>query len=247
MALAGIMGGFDSEVSDSTVDILIESAHFDPSRVRSGAKTLGLHTDANHRFERGADPGICRVAADRVAKLIAEVAGGKVQSGALDVRNEECEWQLRGHLSLERAVRFGGVDLDGAEVERWLTGVGFSMARSSPGEWDVEVPTWRYYDMRPDPAKPIGEPQGPVFEADFFEEVLRLHGLEGIPSTLPAVGGPDPGFSTSARVSADDPNASCGFWLCRGDHILLSPGGHGETLPGSRKNRRRLEAGQPPI
>ena len=197
VALAGIMGGFDSEVSASTVDILIESAHFDPARVRSGAKALGLHTDASHRFERGADPGICRVAADRVAKLIAEIAGGQVQTGALDVRNEECDWQLAGHLSLKRAVRFGGVDLDAADVVRWLTGVGFSMDQTAPGEWDVKVPTWRYYDMRPDPAKPISEPQGPVFEADFFEEILRLHGLEGIPSTLPAVGGPDQGFSTA--------------------------------------------------
>ncbi|MEJ2084509.1 MAG: hypothetical protein P8Y44_02385, partial [Acidobacteriota bacterium] len=91
--------------------------------------------------------------------------------------------------------RFGGVDLVASDVENWLTGVGFSLRSTGAGEWDVEVPTWRYYDMRPDPAQPIGQPQAQVFEADLFEEVLRLHGLEGIPSTLPAVGGPDQGSS----------------------------------------------------
>jgi phenylalanyl-tRNA synthetase beta chain len=195
VALAGIMGGFDSEVSASTEDILIESAHFDPARVRAGAKALGLHTDANHRFERGADPGICRVAADRVARMIVEIAGGRVAAGALDVESPHCDWQLGGQLNLDRAVRFAGVDLEASEVERWLTGVGFSMNQTAPGRWDIGVPTWRYYDMRPDPGKPIGEAQGPVFEADFFEEILRLHGLEGIPATLPAVGGPDLGSS----------------------------------------------------
>ena len=195
VALAGIMGGFDSEVSASTVDILIESAHFDPARVRAGAKALGLHTDANHRFERGADPGICRLAADRVARLIVEVAGGRVAAGALDVENPECNWQLFGQLGLDRAIRFAGVGLEAPDVEGWLTGIGFSMNQTALGMWDVGVPTWRYYDMRPDPAKPIGVAQGPVFEADFFEEILRLHGLEDIPATLPAVGGPDLGSS----------------------------------------------------
>ena len=195
VALAGIMGGYDSEVSGSTVDILIESAHFDPARVRLGANLLGMHTDASHRFERGADPGICRVAADRVAKLLVETAGGELLPGALEVRNEDCEWRLSGSLSLQRAIRFGGVDLAASDVEKWLTDIGFSLRPTVAGQWEVAVPTWRYYDMRPDPAKPIGQPQAQVFEADLFEEVLRLHGLEGLPSTLPAVGGPDEGSS----------------------------------------------------
>ena len=84
VALAGIMGGLDSEVTSTTTDSLIESAHFDPTRTRLGAGSLAMHTDANHRFERGADPEGCRLAADRVASLIVEIAGGKVLAGAVD-------------------------------------------------------------------------------------------------------------------------------------------------------------------
>jgi len=127
VALAGIMGGLDSEVTGSTTDILIESAHFDPTRIRVGAGLLGMHTDANHRFERGADPLVCRLAADRVTSLVAEIAGGRVLAGAVDVRNPSLDWQLSGRLDLERASAFGGVALDGPQVVRWLEGIGFEL------------------------------------------------------------------------------------------------------------------------
>ena len=92
VALAGVMGGLDSEVTGETVNILLESAHFDPTRVRETAKRLGMHTDASHRFERGADPQVCRRAADRVVALIQELAGGELLNGAVDVRNDKIHW-----------------------------------------------------------------------------------------------------------------------------------------------------------
>jgi phenylalanyl-tRNA synthetase beta chain len=217
VALAGIMGGLDSEVTSSTNDILIESAHFDPTRIRLGAGRLGLHTDANHRFERGADPEICRRAADRVAALVAEVAGGEVLEGAVDERHPDLDWRLSGELDLARAAAFGGVHLDAEQVVGWLSGIGFELAPQSKGTWQVTVPSWRYYDMRPDPSLAAGVPQAPVFEADLFEEVLRLHGFEGIPSTLPDVGGPDAG-------------SSAGHWRREGVRRHLAVCGYSEAV-----------------
>ena len=195
VALAGIMGGLESEVTAGTVDILIESAHFDPTRVRLGAGQLGLHTDASHRFERGADPEVCLRAADRVAALVREIAGGEILDEIIDVRDPAMDWRLQGTLELERVERFGGIELEKNQVERWMRGAGFELEPLSGDAWKVSVPPWRYYDLRPDPAKSIVEPQPEVFEADLFEEVLRLHGFEDIPSTLPHVGGPDAGTS----------------------------------------------------
>lgn len=213
VALAGIMGGLHTEVTEATVDVLIESAHFLPARVRHGAGRLGLHTDASHRFERGSDPEVCRLAADRVATLIVEVAGGRLDEEAADVRDRALDWRLEGRLELERAVRFGGVDLDAGQLEAWLTGVGFELAAESEGVWRVGVPSWRYYDLRPDPTAPPGQAQGPVFEADLFEEVLRLHGFDAIPATLPEVGGPDEGSSAGhqRREAIRRHLAACGY------------------------------------
>ncbi|MEO1366607.1 MAG: phenylalanine--tRNA ligase beta subunit-related protein, partial [Acidobacteriota bacterium] len=105
IALAGVMGGFDSEVTDSTVDILLESAHFDPTTVRKGAKKLGLHTDACHRFERGADPEACLDAARRAAALMIELGGGELLAGALDLRQLPEDWPPRIEIEVGRLDR----------------------------------------------------------------------------------------------------------------------------------------------
>lgn len=198
MALAGVMGGLESEVDESSVDLLIESAHFDPRIVRTAAAAFDLHTDASHRFERGADIECCRRAADRVAALLVQIAGGQVLSGAVDVRSMEYDTQLSGQLSLSRLIAFSGVEVPASNVGDWLSGLGFEVNETGNGEecvWDVEVPSWRYYDMRPDPTQPPGAPSGPVFPADLYEEVLRIQGFESLPASLPALGGPDLGSS----------------------------------------------------
>ncbi len=213
VALAGVMGGLESEVTSETVNILIESAHFDPVRVRETARRLGLHTDASHRFERGADPEVCRRAADRVVALVLEMAGGELLEGAIDVRNDDLGWELSGQIDLARLNRFAGTEVTGQQVEGWMSGLGFDLQRQGDGLWHVQVPTWRYYDFKPDPSRSAGESQPPVWEADLFEEVLRLHGFDNIPSQLPALAGPDAGSSEGhqRREEIRWHLAACGF------------------------------------
>jgi phenylalanyl-tRNA synthetase beta chain len=208
VALAGIMGGLASEVTPETADVLLESAHFDRRRVRVGARELGMHTDASHRFERGADPGACRAAADRAAALLAEVAGGRVLAGAVDARGRALPVP-RGRLDHARLEAFAGTAIDPADVERWLGGLGLELARED-GEaapaWRVTAPSWRWYDME-------AGPDGEIWEADLFEEVLRHLGYDQVPATLPSLPGSD-GPRTAAQVRRDrirDHLAACGW------------------------------------
>ena len=207
VALAGVMGGEATEVTAGTTTILLESAHFDPRAVRATAGGLDLHTDASHRFERGADPEACRAAADRAAALIAEVAGGEVLAGALDARAElplaapwaaAGAWPPRGRLELAALRRFVGADVAAADVERWLAGLGFAPAAAGAGDdraWEVTVPSWRWYDVQPSPS-------GTVYPADLFEEMVRLYGFDRVPSALPAIAGSD-GPRTPAQLRRD--------------------------------------------
>ncbi|MGB6992593.1 MAG: phenylalanine--tRNA ligase subunit beta [Thermoanaerobaculia bacterium] len=213
VALAGIMGGLETEVTESTKNVLIESAHFDPRVIRAGAKRLDLHTDASHRFERGADPGACLDAATRVAALIAEVAGGRVVGGAVDERNENLDWRLEGELDLARLDRFAGAEISAESVERWYAGLGFELEGKDAGRWSVAVPSWRYYDFKPDPGDAPGRSSRPVYEADLFEEAIRLYGMDKIPSGLPTLAGPDAGSSEGheRREQIRRHLAACGY------------------------------------
>src|SRR5436305_4336031 len=142
VGLAGVMGGADSEVTAETRDVLIEGAHFGRRQVRATARKLGMHTDASHRFERGADPEICGEAVSRAALLIAELAGGTVLEGVLDVRDTKRTWTRRGRLDLEKLDAFAGARIDPADAERWLRGLGFGVDRSGNGVWGITVPSW---------------------------------------------------------------------------------------------------------
>ncbi len=206
VALAGVMGGLATEVTAATTDVLIESAHFDPKAVRAAASALGMHTDASHRFERGADPEICRRAADRAAALIAEVGGGEVLAGAVDERAEPPQataarkagapWPPRGRLTLAGLHAFVGAEIPAADVDRWLAGLGFDPrpvgADPDGPAWEVTVPSWRWYDIQPSPG-------GEVYPADLYEEALRLYGFDPVPATLPAIPGSD-GPPTPAQL-----------------------------------------------
>ncbi|MEM7585100.1 MAG: phenylalanine--tRNA ligase subunit beta [Acidobacteriota bacterium] len=182
IGLGGIMGGYDSEVTESTVDVLLEAAHFDPKCIQKGSKKLGMHTDASHRFERGADPKACLRASRRAAKLIVELAGGEILAGELDDKQLRDDWPHVLELDLEKLNRFGGVELGSDEVTATLKGLGFGLEPldAEPAtRWRVTVPSWRYYDF-----------ENPRV-ADLYEEVLRIHGFDGIVSTLPQIGGDD--------------------------------------------------------
>ncbi|HVF60464.1 MAG TPA: phenylalanine--tRNA ligase subunit beta [Thermoanaerobaculia bacterium] len=212
VALAGVMGGADSEVTGATADVLLESAHFDRRRVRAASRRFGLHTDASHRFERGSDPEGCLDAATRAAALIAEVAGGVVVHGALDVRWAEApSWTPRGFLDLARLHAFAGADVPRSDVKRWLNGLGFRLRALDDAVWEVTIPSWRYFDM--EPRKPEEGKEPKVFPADLYEEVLRHYGYDRIPSDLPAVGGPDAAAPPEAarRRRLRDHLAACGY------------------------------------
>jgi phenylalanyl-tRNA synthetase beta chain len=196
VALAGVMGGAETEVSDRTVNVLIESAHFEPLLVRRGARRLGMQTDASHRFERGTDPEICLQAATRAAELIREVAGGEIVPGTADVRDESTDWRLHGSLERERLNAFAGVEIGAEEIERVLCGLGYQPTRLAGDAWQVRVPSWRYYDCE---ALRSTDPPT-VWEADIYEELMRHFGYDNIPSDLPAIGAPDAGSSGAHKL-----------------------------------------------
>jgi phenylalanyl-tRNA synthetase beta chain len=176
IALAGVMGGQETEVGEATRDVLLESAWFDPKAVRRTAKALGMHTDASHRFERGVDPEGQLAAARRAAALIAELAGGTVVEPAVEAVGEVLPPIPEIVLSHRRLERFAGGEIPPAEVARLLAGVGFAPSAAGD-EWRVGIPPWRRFDV--------------LEEADLFEEVLRLHGFDRIAPALPAIAGLD--------------------------------------------------------
>src|SRR5271157_6153227 len=172
VALAGVMGGFDSMITEKTKNVLIESAWFDPATIRSMAKRYGMHTDASHRFERGADWGGTPVACDRVAELILETAGGELQGERIDAVARKIE---RAPIALRRSEvkRILGIDISDSEVERILRSLGFGITGVGDG-FSVTIPTWRLDVER---------------EVDVLEELARIHGYNKFPNTLPAFTG----------------------------------------------------------
>jgi phenylalanyl-tRNA synthetase beta chain len=188
VALAGIMGGSTTEVTEQTTNVLIESAHFAPAVVRRGAKLLGMHTDASHRFERGSDSEICLEAAWRAATLMAEMAGGELPESVVDCRKESA-WQAFGLLDLDKLDEFAGTSIPQEMIERIFPALGFGLEATGKRTFTVKVPSWRRFDLEL-------APQGEVYSAHFYEEALRFFGYEEVPATLPAVSGPDAGSST---------------------------------------------------
>jgi phenylalanyl-tRNA synthetase beta chain len=174
VALAGIMGGEASMITYATKNVLIESAWFDPASIRRTARRLGMHTDASHRYERGADRGITPLACARVAELILASAGGTV-SAEIDVVARDVE-QPRIPLASSEVKRILGVGVPPAEIARILRRLGFGIESNEAGtaEFAVTVPTWRLDVER---------------EIDLIEEVARIYSYLRIPSTLPSFGG----------------------------------------------------------
>jgi phenylalanyl-tRNA synthetase beta chain len=175
VALAGIMGGADSEIRDDTTDVLLESAYFDPMRVRRTARRLGLSTEASHRFERGSDRAMARVAADLAAELIVRLAGGEVAAGVLDsAPTLPVPHQMT--LLRQRLCAFAGCDIPSGFVLQVLAALGCE-PRVAGDEITCTAPTWRV-DLE--------------LAEDLYEEVLRHFGYDRIPSALP-VASTEPG------------------------------------------------------
>ena len=184
VALAGIMGGYDSEITETTCDVLLESAYFNPLSIRATAKALGISTEASYRFERGADPGAVLAALDRAAQLIAELTGGTICDGIVDVypgQQSLTEIQLRP----ERVNFVLGTTIETAEMVQILDRLGFDVDITGK-VYQVVVPTFRSDVTR---------------EIDLIEEIARVYGYDNIPTTLPKgdIPVPAPTPKTEAR------------------------------------------------
>ncbi len=170
VALAGIMGGYDSEITETTCDVLLESANFHPASIRATAKKLGIHTEASYRFERGADPKTVIPALDRATQLIVELVGGTICEGTIDVypgKSEPIQIQLRP----DRVNYILGTALEVDEIEQILYRLGFGVeATQTDDTYQVTVPSFRGDITR---------------EIDLIEEIARVHGYDNIPTTLP--------------------------------------------------------------
>jgi phenylalanyl-tRNA synthetase beta chain len=170
VALAGVMGGLESEISDATRNVLIESAWFDPGSIRRTSRFFGMHTEASHRFERGADPEATVWAADRIAGLLGRASPGTVLRGCLDAHPKPHEprmVQLR-RTAIERLL---GLAVPDAEVVRILRSLGFGLESAGHG-WEVRVPSYRL-DVRR--------------EVDVLEEIARIYGYDKFLPKLPAL------------------------------------------------------------
>ncbi|MCM2356971.1 MAG: phenylalanine--tRNA ligase subunit beta [Geobacteraceae bacterium] len=178
IALAGVMGGENSEISPGTTNILLESAYFKPSAIRLTAKRLGLHTESSHRFERGTDFHVLTKALDRAASLIAQLSGGSVAQGTIDVSAGPVE-RKKVPARLDHINRLLGTNLAAEEVIRIFHSLEFTVEIIEPGLFEVEAPSFRVDIER---------------EIDLVEEVARLHGYDKIPVTMP-----------KARVFSDRP------------------------------------------
>jgi phenylalanyl-tRNA synthetase beta chain len=178
VAIAGVMGGAESEISFSSKNILIESAWFDPVSIRRTSKALGLRTEASYRFERGSDPEMAELASRRAAELIQQVAGGELLSGAVDVYPKR-EPAQKIELSRKELLRVMGADVPDRDIEEILTALGFQPVRkganaAKPGSkdavWQCEQPSWR---------------QDVTRGIDLIEEVARHYAYDKFPPRLP--------------------------------------------------------------
>ncbi len=170
VALAGVMGGLNSEIKDTTQDVLIESACFKPQVIRLASKKLELRSDASYRFERGSDVEICEWASRRAAQLILETAGGQASTGIVDAypkRYEAKEITLR----YARTDRLLGMELSAEQQKEFLS----RLELQPTGAGDANTGTFRIPAFRPDLKG----------EIDLVEEVTRLYGVDRIPASVP--------------------------------------------------------------
>jgi phenylalanyl-tRNA synthetase beta chain len=190
VGLAGVMGGFDTMITETTRNILIESAWWDPVTIRRTSKRHGLHTDASHRFERGADFESTILSTNRVADLILQSGGGELVGDVVDVIARRID-QAPVALHLEEVYRILGPHVTVEQILRILRALGFGLTaeRTDATEFTVDIPSWRLDIER---------------EIDLIEEIARVYGYDKFPNALPAYVGsvvelPDAGKDAKLR------------------------------------------------
>jgi phenylalanyl-tRNA synthetase beta chain len=201
IALAGVMGGLESAVSETTTRVLIESAHFNPSLVRKTARAHGLNTDASFRFERSTDSQMCRKAAFYTADRIMASCGGTSTTANHHLAHEFEAKKLTLYPS--KLTAFAGTDIPEAEIHSILTSLGFELNTISEGI-EVTVPSWR---------------NDVIDTVDLYEEVMRIYGYDKIPLTgkmrasLPAFTG---------MFSQQKTNMASAFLIAQGFHEIMN-------------------------
>ena len=175
VGLAGVMGGFDTMITDKTRNVLIESAWWDPLTVRKTSRRHGIHSDASHRFERGADFESTVLSCDLVAALILQSGGGELVGEVIDVVSRKID-QAPVVLRLSEVQRILGGNLEAGEIFGILKKLGFSVIPEgqADAQFRVHIPSWRLDVER---------------EIDVIEEIARLHGYDKFENTLPAFSG----------------------------------------------------------
>jgi len=169
LALAGIMGGEGSGVTDSTKNLFLEAAFFHPDAIAGKARRYGLHTDSSHRFERGVDPELAQLAMQRATALLIDIVGGQAGPVTEVVSETDLPKPASIYLREERIKRVLGIALEATEVTEQLSRLGLSLKREQDG-WQVTVPSFRF-DLS--------------IEVDLIEELGRLYGYDKLPQTRP--------------------------------------------------------------
>ncbi|MDP2243560.1 phenylalanine--tRNA ligase subunit beta [Pseudomonas sp.] len=170
LAIAGVMGGEHSGVSDKTRDLFLESAFFDTIAIAGKARSYGLHTDSSHRFERGVDWQLAREAMERATGLLLDIVGGDAGPIIEVVDPQQLPSVAAVTLRAERIEQMLGLKMDDDEVVRLLVGLGLGVSASSEGQWQVTVPSHRF-DIS--------------IEVDLIEELARLYGYNRLPVRYP--------------------------------------------------------------
>lgn len=169
LALAGIMGGLGSSVTDKTRDIFLESAFFSPDDITGRARELGLQTDSSFRFERGVDPGLQRIALDRATELLLEIVGGKAGPVVEKTAKEFLPKRKVIALRANRVEKVLGINISKANIQQTLKRLGMTFSANQKG-WRVVAPSYRF-DL--------------IIEEDLIEEIARVYGYDNIPESTP--------------------------------------------------------------
>ncbi|MBE0460986.1 MAG: phenylalanine--tRNA ligase subunit beta [Candidatus Aminicenantes bacterium] len=183
VALAGVIGGQETSVSNETQDVFIESAYFDPVSIRKTSKKLGIKTEASYRFERGADESFPPQAALMAASILTQM-GGKATKGILDIYSKPRKQKtivLRNH----RVAGLLGLEIQEEFIEETLSKLGFQIERTQKGVWQVKSPPFRVDVER---------------EADLIEEIVRFYGYDKIPAKLPPFETLEPALSPKRKA-----------------------------------------------
>jgi len=199
VAVAGVMGGRNSEVTERTTRVLFESAHFAPASIRRTARRLGLSSESSYRFERGVDPAGTLYAADRAVAVLSRYTPLTAVRGAIDQGGAPKELR-KVPFRPSRASRIVGREYSEDDCREIFGRLSFPVIELGPGAWEVTVPAYRFDIER---------------EIDLIEEIARLSGYDGIPTTYPDAKAPD--FSVDDRF-VDVTERACDYLQAHGFH-----------------------------